>query len=458
MSDWSKKAEQLQRRERHYQDAREVLLGLAVVVAILVFTKCSLGEWRTYSPPGSVDNRGILQDVLSRLTPDRRQGAYESDPIGWCHEGTHYLNVQLDDACGPDSDTKSEHCAYVGGGRFMVLRHPRVRMSVVRSYVAPSMQGAFDSALCSWREYENEPLYILDEWTAYTNGSQACRELGSDAARRGGSDERAQWLGHFAEALVAAVKAYDPGYPQLSDLVEFVKWHRARVARVLGMAVISQVAQQTQCRWVWNGRQYVQVCDAQQRDAAGWASVSSPTQVATQPAAAQAPQPMTQPVAQATRVVPPEWNDPQWQAWRTEHDARIQRMIDASLETKLGGYVPLDRFNAATRTDDDGPLAGMLKAKLDVLLSTVEQKAGQKIDERLGPIDDKLNQVNGSLAGKIFGHAATLFGWTIPPQLAGLGVAAAPVALGLAAWNWWKGRKQQPTSTGSGGAGQPSFR
>lgn len=240
------------------------LVDLALVAAVVLLAGSALGgepRFQVYNPPGAVDDRGILTDITSRLSHLRRQQSYESDPIGWAHEGTHYLNVQLDDWCGPDGTGKEEHCAYVGGGRFILLRHPHVTLEAVRRYISPRLQGAFESTVCSWRQYNTEPLYLLDEWTAYANGSQACRELRADATRTRGSDERAQWLGHFCDALVAAVRAYDPGYPQLSDLAAFVEWHKLRVAGILGLAVAAEARPSPQCRWVWDGRQWAKVCE-----------------------------------------------------------------------------------------------------------------------------------------------------------------------------------------------------
>jgi len=248
------------------------LVDLVLVAAATLCAGLAVGQeprFLAYHPAGAVDGQGILADVTSRLSHTRREQSYEQDPVGWAHEGTHFLNVQLDDWMGPDNPAKEEHCAYVGGGRFVCLRHPRVTLEAVRRYVDPHMQAAWDSALCSWRQYNTEPLYLLDEWTAYANGSQACRELRADASRTRGSDERARWLGHFCDALVAAVGAYDRGYPQRSELSAFVRWHHGRVARILGLAAATQLAQTsaapaapaTRCQWIWDGRQWARVCE-----------------------------------------------------------------------------------------------------------------------------------------------------------------------------------------------------
>jgi hypothetical protein len=286
---------QRRRTQAHLVDA----ITYAVIAVLALCAAAAFGQepqFQLYNPPGAVNDQGILQDVTSRLSPTRRQQSYEADPIGWAHEGTHYLNVQLDDWVGPDGQGKEEHAAYVGGGRFVVMRHPRVTLETVRTYVSPQLQVAFDSALCGWRQYNTEPLYLIDEWTAYANGSQACRELGADSSRMRGSDERAQWLGHFADALVAAVRAYDPGYPQLAELVAFVTWHRSRVAQLVGVAAIAQVGvvgqPAQQCRWQWDGGQWIKICETrpqqpvapppvtaaevERADARGWSSAGSP--------------------------------------------------------------------------------------------------------------------------------------------------------------------------------------
>jgi hypothetical protein len=81
-------------------------------------------------------------------------------------------------------------------------------------------------ATSSW---ESEPLYLLDEFSSYCNGTQAAIEQQVDAH---GSDEFMLTMADYADGLVAAVRANDPQYPDLPKLVQFVEWEKARAKRL----------------------------------------------------------------------------------------------------------------------------------------------------------------------------------------------------------------------------------
>lgn len=182
------------------------------------------GQWFRYRPAGCEDGRGILREVISRCDEQGKRTAYDPSQVTWCHEGTHMLNSRIRNSMG---GTGRVNAFYVGHGRCICLREPRVTLRQVAQYVTKhrnsTYQLYFGQQLQWWN---NEPLYVLDEWTAYVNGSQAAKELSADPH---GTYERAQWFCHYADALVAAVEAHDPTYPQLKELKHFVAWQKKRV-------------------------------------------------------------------------------------------------------------------------------------------------------------------------------------------------------------------------------------
>lgn len=186
------------------------------------------GQWYDYSPPGSVNEQGTLQDVLSRCDDAGRRAAYDADRVTYCHELTHQVNARIRNSLGG-----RVNAFYVGGGRAMILQEPNVRLETVAQYVQPAYRNsAYQLYLVDQRSgWDNQPLYVLDEWTAYCNGSQAARELNADDH---GSHERASWFCHFADCLIQAVQQHDRTYQQLSALIEFVSWQKQRVSILVG--------------------------------------------------------------------------------------------------------------------------------------------------------------------------------------------------------------------------------
>lgn len=179
--------------------------------------------WLIYRPAGFRDGGGILADVISRCTPQQRQIAYESDRVTFCHEATHQLHSRIRQQFG---GTGSVNAVYCGGGRCLVFREPRIRLSHVRQYVTRYRNSTYQLYLVSQASsWENEPLYVLDEWVSYANGTQAARELRIDAH---GSDTFMLYFSHYADALIQAVEVHDPHYAQLDELRAFVAWHKQR--------------------------------------------------------------------------------------------------------------------------------------------------------------------------------------------------------------------------------------
>ena len=174
------------------------------------------------------------------------------------------------------------------------------------------------------RDWNNEPLYVLDEWTSYANGSQA----GFEAGRREQHSEQCAVAGcHFADALVAAVRNHDPNYPQLDELVAFVEWQKTRVASLVGFQVAKavdyngqeRIVYENRCQIQWDGRQWVKVCPTQQ----------------PQPAAAPRP------------IIPSAWKSAvdQMNAQQDDRLNKIERRLATPAEVNFSGYVPRAEFD-----------------------------------------------------------------------------------------------------------------
>ena len=197
---------------------------LRSILIALVLCCWASAQWYEYNPPGSVDGQGILQEVVSRCDEQGKRNGYDRDPVTHCHEATQQLAGRIRNQFG---GTGRVNAFYVGGGLCCVLPEPRVTLQMVARYVAPQYRNYQFQVyfINSAQHWNNQPLFLLDEFTAYCNGSQAARELRADPH---GTYECTIYFCHYADCLVTAVQRHDPQYPKLPELTHFVEWQKQR--------------------------------------------------------------------------------------------------------------------------------------------------------------------------------------------------------------------------------------
>lgn len=176
----------------------------------------------------------ILADVESRLPPGHPYVALD-DPMNWAHEGTHGVNSQIRNSAGRER----VNAFYLLDGRAVILSEPRFSLSQIIALVPREFQRDV-LAVAAWND---QPLYALDEWTAYTSGTLCGldRELhglspGRDRSGCSHSLECAIALSAYAAAVVEAVDRFDPNYTERDELAAFVTWHTARVRETAELA------------------------------------------------------------------------------------------------------------------------------------------------------------------------------------------------------------------------------
>lgn len=120
-----------------------------------------------------------LGDVLSDIRSHINDGGYynDSDLITAAHETTHGINSNIRNEL---YDGRSINAFYCLNGKACVLFEPKTRIEYVAKNVPPSLRGSVyklylvDQAASGWGD---RPLYLLDEWVSYTNGSAARKDL-----------------------------------------------------------------------------------------------------------------------------------------------------------------------------------------------------------------------------------------------------------------------------------------
>lgn len=161
-------------------------------------------------PVKSSPHAGLLGDVDSRV-PRGYPSYYDADPVTFAHESTHGVNARL----------RNEHRAacglYLLGGRGFVCPSPPVSLADVAAAVPVAHRGRAYRLYCvdaqAW--WNDSPLYVLDECTAYVAGSLAGLELGLEARTLYSLDRAAETWGY---SRVAAELARERGYPHADAL------------------------------------------------------------------------------------------------------------------------------------------------------------------------------------------------------------------------------------------------
>lgn len=191
-------------------------------------------KFEQYSAQRSVSGLGkVLGDIESHMPSGH---IYKSnDKITWAHETTHGINshirMKFSSNNGYWSLNTFRSLARINGfyvleNRAVVIREPATTISATAKLVPRSLRGrVFNLYLVqqagSWND---TPLYIFDEWTAYTNGS-ACRlDLGITS--------RGETVTYMLEFNVYAVAVAMSSQSQDQQFKSFLMWQIERAMQI----------------------------------------------------------------------------------------------------------------------------------------------------------------------------------------------------------------------------------
>jgi hypothetical protein len=185
---------------------------------VLVFGK---GPSTVRIPPAG--HPPVLSDVIARL-PDPTYWRDQTEPtdlVTWTHEGSHGVCVRL-------PRVKGSHGIYLLNGQSVYLRHPRLTIGEAAATIPPKERGRiFDLYMVeSRRDWDREPIYIVEEWVCYVHGTLARRQLGLD--RREETESHALEMERYSRAILALAKRKDPTYPDAEKFAAFIEWNARR--------------------------------------------------------------------------------------------------------------------------------------------------------------------------------------------------------------------------------------
>jgi hypothetical protein len=188
-----------------------------------------------------------LTDIIRHLPLSYGDTYADADLVTYGHETTHGINSHLRNY--RNTTGRRANGFYVMNDRGVIVVEPNIRKSAVAAYVPASLRGSrFALYVQGSSDWDDRPLYLFDEWIAYTNGS----EVGVGLARAGlwrygWRDAVAGTLEFvvYAMAVGMAVEAGDPAYFRSdTQFRALIQWNTRRA-----MALYREGAASPHFRW-----------------------------------------------------------------------------------------------------------------------------------------------------------------------------------------------------------------
>jgi len=201
-------------------------------------------EWQKYPPVRTV-NEGNLGKILADIDSHMPAGHEyrDADKITWGHETTHGINSNIRQKFSSYMTSWQNSGRYLKG-RFVfhngringfycladkaaIINEPNVRISMVAQAVPTNLRGnVYNLYLVTQAQaWGDTPLYIFDEWVAYTNGSEIRKEL--QITERSETVSQMIEFDIYALTLAMLVKRHDPTYDD-KQFKAFLMWNIER--------------------------------------------------------------------------------------------------------------------------------------------------------------------------------------------------------------------------------------
>ena len=182
-------------------------------------------EWTNIPPVRSVDpHLGlVLGDIDSHMPAGH--GYRDNRRVTWAHETTHGLNARI------RNQYPGSNACYVLNDRAIILVEPtKFTLSKVASAVPRSLRGmSYDLYLIQQQRYWNEqPLYVLDEWSAYANGTDTAISFSGGDGSYSDVLQLLEFLGHGLVLASCVENHYETG---LKNFRLFIMWMVERSIR-----------------------------------------------------------------------------------------------------------------------------------------------------------------------------------------------------------------------------------
>lgn len=183
-------------------------------------------KWNRIREVSDVDIGVVLGDLESHIGKDHQYK--DGNKITWAHEVSHGINALI-----RNQIYNKDGCNgfYVLQDRSIKFREPSINIRDVAKVIPEKLRGpSFNLYLVEQLDkWNDKPLYIMDEWIAFTNGSEVGKELNFNG-----------WYYELLQAhnfniycmCLAMVIERDVSNYQDSEFKKFIMWNIERVFRV----------------------------------------------------------------------------------------------------------------------------------------------------------------------------------------------------------------------------------
>ena len=191
-----------------------------------------------------------LTDIAQHLPASYGDQYWSDDAITAGHETTHGIQAHLRNNVAPQPI--GYNAFYVLGNKAAIVAEPHMTKSDIKGHIMTALRGPrYQLYLEQQTEWDDTPLYVFDEWTAYVNGA----EVGVGQVQAG--LYQGQWTDAvmgpleftaYAIATAATIKDKDPAYYASNMQFRcFTAWNIKRAMKLYNEGrVMSQFQWQTQ--------------------------------------------------------------------------------------------------------------------------------------------------------------------------------------------------------------------
>lgn len=199
-------------------------------------------KWTNYPLIREINNLGrVLSDIDGHMPQNHIYR--DNDKVTWGHETTHGINSNLRMKFSQKNYSQNSwkttitkrpvyhdgtiNAFYCLENRAIIIKEPKTTIQKTAALIPPSLRGnvyklyLIDQAH-SWGD---TPLYLMDEWVAYTNGAEVRKDLKIE--------DRADTVRSMLEfdvyciCLAKAIEKYDPNYNN-EIFKSFLTWNIER--------------------------------------------------------------------------------------------------------------------------------------------------------------------------------------------------------------------------------------
>lgn len=161
----------------------------------------------------------LLEDFYSRLTA-KEVAYFGENPSNSLVTSGHELNHCLNNNARNLIRKPQVNAFYTSGGRAYIFHEPPLRLSDIAAAIPKPLRDEFYDLylIKSQKDWENQPLYVYDEFSAYITGSITAKEY---KLRDLSSTKNGYKMAYFCVHLLKLIKDKRIRYDEFSDLKDF---------------------------------------------------------------------------------------------------------------------------------------------------------------------------------------------------------------------------------------------